>query len=243
MKKVNPTNDQITVLIADDEVRIRQMIKLYLLKENFQVLEAANGQEVLDIFHSQPVHLVILDLMMPEMDGLTACLRIRQESKVPIIMLTARGEETDRILGFELGADDYVVKPFSPKELLMRVKALLRRAHSTPESFVDQPSANVQKFGVLEIEPEAHRVKVKDLEITLTPLEFDLLIFLTSNPGRVFTREQLLEKVWGYDYFGEARTVDTHIKRLREKLSKGGTGAAEMVVTVWGVGYKFEVVK
>lgn len=240
---MNPTNDQITVLIADDEVRIRQMIKLYLLKENFQVLEAANGQEVLDIFHSQPVHLVILDLMMPEMDGLTACLRIRQESKVPIIMLTARGEETDRILGFELGADDYVVKPFSPKELLMRVKALLRRAHSTPESFVDQPSANVQKFGVLEIEPEAHRVKVKDLEITLTPLEFDLLIFLTSNPGRVFTREQLLEKVWGYDYFGEARTVDTHIKRLREKLSKGGTGAAEMVVTVWGVGYKFEVVK
>lgn len=240
---MNQIHDQLTVLIADDEERIRQMLKMYLLKENYRVLEAANGQEALDRFRSETVHLIILDLMMPEMDGLTACLRIRQESKVPIIMLTARGEETDRVLGFELGADDYVVKPFSPKELVMRVKALLRRTQYTPEKAVDQGTCHVQRFGNLEIEPEAHRVKVNDHEITLTPLEFDLLLFLTNNSGRVFTREQLLEKVWGYDYFGEARTVDTHIKRLREKLSKGGPGAAEMVVTVWGVGYKFEVVK
>lgn len=224
------------ILIADDEAKMRELVRLYLEQENFVVHEAADGEEVLSLVKENSYQLLILDIMMPKLDGWSVVKEIRKNLDVPIIMLSARGEEFDRVLGFELGADDYVVKPFSPRELVARTKALLRRV--TP----NEPKHKVYKFGVVSIDESSRIVKVKEQNISnLTPKEFELLLFLAKNAGQVFTREQLLEKVWGYDFYGDLRTVDTHVKKLREKISKN-TAAPDYIVTVWGVGYKFEVV-
>lgn len=229
----------INILIVEDEERIRKMLKLFLEKEKYLVYEAENGIEALNMLNSQKFSLIILDIMMPQMDGWETCQRIKEKYDVPIVMLTARGDESDRILGFELGVDDYVVKPFSPIELLLRVKALLRRT-------LPADSPNVQEnitAQELQIIPNSRTVLIDGQELYLTPLEYELLYFLASNQGLVFTREQLLDKVWGYDFFGELRTVDTHVKRVREKLVKVSPKVADYIKTVWGVGYKFGVGK
>ena len=228
----------VKVLIVDDEERIRRLIRMFLEKEGIEVIEASNGLEAIEAVNTHSINIIVMDLMMPVMDGWEATKKIRGIKDVPIIMLTARGEEGDRILGFELGADDYVVKPFSTKELVMRVKALLRRSAGREER---QRDNHLLKFPSLQIEEDSRRVLVEDREVTLTPLEFDLLVYMAKAPNRVFTREQLLQNVWGYDFFGDVRTVDTHIKRLREKLNKASTTVAEYIGTVWGVGYRFEV--
>ncbi|GAV23656.1 response regulator transcription factor [Carboxydothermus pertinax] len=221
------------ILLVDDEEKIRNVLKLYLEKEGFTVIEAQDGEVALKRFSESNVDLIILDLMLPGLDGMEVAKEIRKKSMVPIIMLTARGEEIDKILGLELGADDYVVKPFSPREVIARIKAVLRRTITNPEM---EPNSAL-KFGILEIYPEAREIRVNGEEILVTPLEFELLLYLVNNRGKALSREQLLTNVWGYDYFGEARTVDTHITRLREKLKD----AASYIKTVWGVGYKFEV--
>ncbi|SPF54933.1 Transcriptional regulatory protein ResD [Candidatus Desulfosporosinus infrequens] len=220
------------ILIVDDEEKIRKLVRLYLEKEGFEVEEAEDGRVALEKFRAGRFSLVIVDLMMPDIDGWRVCRDIRESSALPIIMLTARGEEFDRVLGLELGADDYLVKPFSTKELVARVKALFRR--STGQL---HPVSSEITAGSLCIDKERHRVSIEGEVINLTPLEFDLLFFLAKNRGRVFTREQLMETVWGYDFYGDARTVDTHVKKLREKLTPEVRG---MLVTVWGVGYKFD---
>jgi len=226
-----------TILVADDESRMRQLVRVYLEKDGFQVIEAADGEEVMARLEENDPDLVVLDLMMPKVDGWETCRRIRAKSDIPVIILTARGEELDRLLGFELGADDYVVKPFSPRELVARVKALLRRVQ--PEK---KDGGRVLRFPGLVIDEGARTVTVNGHEVGLTPKEYDLLHFLARHPGQVFSREQILEKVWGYDFYGDARTVDTHIKNIRDKL--GGKGdknsGAGRITTVWGVGYKFE---
>ncbi|MGI6604996.1 MAG: response regulator transcription factor [Firmicutes bacterium] len=224
----------VKILVVEDEARMRDLLRLYLEREGYWVVEADNGKKALEKVAREEFALIILDVMLPGMDGLKVCQEIRRTHAVPIIMLTARGEEIDRITGFELGADDYVVKPFSPRELVMRVKALLRRSCPQPAG------RDVLTFPGLSIDHPARRVEAAGHEVSLTPKEYDLLYFLASQAGRVFTREQLLEKVWGYDFYGDQRTVDTHIKNLREKLKRAGRGA-EHLVTVWGVGYKFEV--
>ena len=226
------------ILVVDDEPKMRDLVKMYLMKEGFSVTEAGDGGQALDLIKKSQIDLVILDIMMPEVDGLTVCKEIRRDYDIPVIMLTAKGEEIDRVLGFELGADDYVVKPFSPRELVARVKALLRRV-GAKQSTVQN---NILGFPGLMINQDAREVEVEGNKLSLTPKEFELLAFLAKNAGRVFTREQLLEHVWGYDFYGDLRTVDTHVKKLREKLSRYGR-AADYVVTVWGVGYKFEVGK
>jgi two-component system, OmpR family, response regulator ResD len=221
------------ILIIDDEERIRHLVRMYLEREGYSVEEAENGREALDKINKRDYALLIVDLMMPEVDGWRVCREVRENSQVPIIMLTARGEEFDRVLGFELGADDYLVKPFSTKELVARVKALLRRSGGNLTG-----NSSELGFGILRIEKDKHRVLIEDEPITLTPREFELLYFLAKNPGRVFSREQLMETVWGYDFYGDARTVDTHVKKIREKLSH--PGVRSMLATVWGVGYKFD---
>lgn len=229
---------EVTILIVEDEERIRKMLKMFLEKENFTVHQAENGVEALPMLKNLKYSLIILDLMMPQMDGWETCKKVKEKYDIPIIMLTARGDESDRILGFELGADDYVVKPFSPVELVLRVKALLRRT-------VQKEDSNHKDVILddIKIENSSRNVMVEEHQVYLTPLEYDLLYFLASNQGIVFTREQLLDKVWGYDYFGELRTVDTHVKRLREKIAKASPKVSDYIATVWGVGYKFGVVK
>ncbi len=224
------------VLVVDDEAKMRELVRLYLEKENFTVEEAADGEEALSKAKQKDYQLLILDIMMPKLDGWSVVREIRKTKDTPIIMLSARGEEFDRVLGFELGADDYVVKPFSPRELTARAKALLRRVSTSPET-----KHQILSLGLISIDEGARVVKVENRIITLTPKEFDLFLFLAKNLGQVFTREQLLEKVWGYDFFGDLRTVDTHVKKLREKLSRN-TSAPDYISTVWGVGYKFEVI-
>jgi len=221
------------ILVVDDEEQIRKLVRLYLEKEGFAVEEAEDGRVALDKFRVGKYSLIIIDLMMPDIDGWRVCREIRESSLIPIIMLTARGEEFERVLGLELGADDYLVKPFSTKELVARVKALLRR--STGQL---HPVSSEITAGSLCIDKERHRVSIGGEVVNLTPLEFDLLYFLAKNRGRVFTREQLMETVWGYDFYGDARTVDTHVKKLREKLNP--PEIKKMLVTVWGVGYKFD---
>lgn len=221
------------ILVVDDEEKIRGLVRMYLEREGYVVQEAENGRAALEKFHSGSYMLLIIDLMMPDIDGWRVCREVRESSAVPIIILTARGEEFDRVLGFELGADDYLVKPFSTKELVARVKAILRRSSGQV-----QLANNCLTHGILRINKERHQVTVSDEIITLTPREFELLYFLAKNPGRVFSREQLMETVWGYDFYGDARTVDTHVKKLREKL--GDPKAKSMLTTVWGVGYKFD---
>ncbi len=223
-----------TILIVDDDHAVGEVLSRYLQKEGFTPILAYDGEEALKAVNQFHPHLVLLDLMLPKKDGWTVCREIRRISTVPIIMLTARGEEFDRVLGLELGADDYIAKPFSPREVVARVKAVLRRVNMQEESFKKS-----LRFEFLSIDYEARIANVKERELNLTPKEFDLLWFLAKNPSRAYAREQLLELIWGYDFAGDTRTVDTHIKRLREKLE--GAGAPSLIKTVWGYGYKFEV--
>ncbi|WP_117148827.1 MULTISPECIES: response regulator transcription factor [Paraliobacillus] len=229
------------ILVIEDEERIRRLLKMYLEREGYIVDEADDGFRGLEFAIEEDYTLIILDLMLPGQDGIEVCKGIREKKTTPIIMLTAKGEEANRIEGFEVGADDYIVKPFSPREVVLRVKALLRRSSSIPVSNLDKTAKDILEFQHILIENDAHRVLVEGTEVGLTPKEYELLHFLASSPNKVFEREQLLKEVWKYEFFGDLRTVDTHVKRLREKLNKVSTDAAKMIVTVWGVGYKFEV--
>lgn len=229
------------ILVVDDEDRIRRLIKMYLEKEDFEVDEAADGNIALEKALANDYDVIILDIMMPEKDGIEVCKELRKEKDTPVIMLTAKGEESNRVQGFEVGADDYIVKPFSPREAVLRVKALLRRVSAKTYQEVDTSSKNMLVFPHLTIDHDAHRVTADNQEVSLTPKEYELLCFLANAPDKVFNREQLLKEVWQYEFFGDLRTVDTHVKRLREKLNTVSKEAAKMIVTVWGVGYKFEV--
>lgn len=230
------------ILVVDDEERIRRLLRMYLEKEGFVISEAADGEEALEKALESDYDLILLDLMLPKMDGIEVCTKLRQTKMTPVIMLTARGEESNRVQGFEVGADDYVVKPFSPREVIYRVKAILRRTASSAGMASGGTSNNIV-FPNLMIEHDAHRVTAGGQEVSLTPKEYELLHYLASSPDKVFSREQLLRDVWNYEFFGDLRTVDTHIKRLREKLTKSSPEAAAMITTVWGVGYKLEVPK
>ena len=223
------------VLVVDDDINIVKLIKLYLEKEDYEVVTANNGREALEVYNREDPSIIVLDIMMPELDGNAVCREIRKTSNVPIIMLTAIGETFDKVLSLELGADDYIVKPFDPKELTARIKAILRRSETKNTTSDDK----IVKFDKLEVNLVNYELKIEGRVLEIPPKELELLYFLASNPNRVFTREQLLEEVWGFDYFGDSRTVDVHIKRLREKLE--GTEANWQLKTVWGVGYKFEV--
>lgn len=224
------------ILVVDDEQKIRELITLYLHREGFTVWQASNGKEALSALKAKDYDLIVLDIMMPDLDGWEVCRQIRKNSNVPIIMLTARGDEIDRVLGLELGADDYIVKPFSPREMIARVKAVLRRSSIVEQ----QKTADKLEINDLVIDMAAREVFVNNHLVALTPKEFDLICFLAQHPGQAFTREQLLQQVWGYDFYGDLRTVDTHVNRLREKLAKDGH-KQQYIATVWGVGYKFEV--
>ncbi|NLN07703.1 MAG: response regulator transcription factor [Firmicutes bacterium] len=223
------------ILVVDDEKTIVKGLKFALEREHYEVLAAYDGEEALRLFEEEAPDLIVLDLMLPGIDGFEVCRRIRKKSETPIIMLTARGEDIDKILGLELGADDYMTKPFNPRELIARVKAILRRSQNKT---TDQANLKVIRLQDLQIDLFSHKVKVRGKEVELTSKEFALLSLLASQPGRVFSREQLLEHVWGYDYYGDARTVDVHIRHLREKIEPDPS-APEMILTVWGAGYKF----
>lgn len=217
------------ILVADDEKRMRKLVCDFLKREGYTTVEAADGREALKIIEEDPsICLVILDVMMPEYDGWAVCREIRRNSMLPIIMLTARGEETDELFGFELGADEYVSKPFSPQVLMARVNAILRRTNAG--------SRSLQSWPGLEIDTEARHVRVDGELITLSPKEFELLAYMADNAGRALSRDQILNAVWDYNFFGDPRTVDTHIKKLRLKMGKRG----EYIQTVRGVGYRFE---
>lgn len=234
---------QAKVLVVDDEERIRRLLRMYLERENFVIEEAEDGETALNMALTNDYDVILLDLMMPGIDGIEVCLRLREQKATPVIMLTAKGEEANRVQGFESGADDYVVKPFSPREVVYRVKALLRRSSATAFLTTPNSSNNVLVFPELSIDHDAHRVLVSGEEVSLTPKEYELLYYLARNPDRVFSREDLLKDVWHYEFFGDLRTVDTHIKRLREKLNRISPVAANMIATVWGIGYKLEVPK
>ncbi|MGL4819575.1 MAG: response regulator transcription factor [Bacilli bacterium] len=230
-----------TVLIVDDEERIRRLLKMYLEREGYRIDEADNGEDAVRMALESNYDLILLDLMMPGKDGIQVCREVREKKATPVIMLTAKGEEMNRVQGFEVGTDDYIVKPFSPREVVLRVKALLRRSSNTAYMATDTSSKDVIVFPNLTIDNDAHRVTVSGQDVSLTPKEYELLLFLAKSPDKVFNREQLLKDVWQYEFFGDLRTVDTHVKRLREKLNKLSPEAAKMIVTVWGVGYKFEI--
>jgi two-component system response regulator ResD len=235
-------NKQVKILVVDDEERIRRLLKMYLEREEYLIEEAENGEDALNKALENDYDLILLDLMLPGKDGIEVCKEIREKKATPIIMLTAKGEEANRVQGFEAGTDDYIVKPFSPREVVLRVKALLRRAGNSTYIQTDTTAKDVLVFPHLTIDNDAHRVTADGQEVSLTPKEYELLLFLAKSPDKVFDREHLLKEVWHYEFFGDLRTVDTHIKRLREKLNKVSPAAAKMIVTVWGVGYKFEVV-
>lgn len=219
-----------TIMIVDDEERMRSLLKAYFKREGYNILEAENGIECMRIFNSKKVHLIILDVMMPVMDGWSVCNEIRKSSTIPIIMLTAKSEEDDKLLGYDLGIDDYVSKPFSPKVLVAKVKALIKRTYEDKSM-----KNNNYNYEGLCINEESHEVTIEGKEIYLSPKEFELLGYFTLNKGIVLSREQILNGVWGMSYFGDMRTVDTHIKRLREKLGE----KAYLIITVRGIGYKF----
>lgn len=221
---------QIHIMVVEDEERLRKLIKKYLLLEGYHVLEAANGMEAMDIFQSETVDLMVLDVMMPYKNGYEVARDVRKTSQVPIIMLTARSEEEDKLTGFDIGIDDYVTKPFSTRELMARIKALLKRTNVTATS-------EKLDFGQVAIDTAARRILVGGQEVTFSPKEYDCLMYFVDNPNQALTREQILNRVWGFDYFGEDRTVDTVIKRLRKKLEEDG----DRIQTVRGVGYRFEV--
>ncbi|NLK86084.1 MAG: response regulator transcription factor [Clostridiaceae bacterium] len=226
-------NGKTRVLVVDDDINICELVRLYLEKDGYEVLTVYNGRAGLDTFGESAPHIVILDIMLPGIDGWQVCREIRKISNIPIIMLTAKGETFDKVLGLELGADDYMVKPFEPKELVARVKAVLRR--------YEHRDFDVREivFPNLVINKTTYVVKLNGKDLELPPKELELLFFLASNPNKVFTREQLLEHVWGFDFYGDSRTVDVHIKRLREKIDI--PDQVWQLKTVWGVGYKFEV--
>lgn len=224
-----------SVLLVDDDPQIRDILAIYFKKELFTVIEAADGLEAIRKAEQLNPSIILLDIMMPVLDGIEVCRQIRKFSRVPIIMLTARSEDDDRIMGLELGADDYITKPFNPREVVARVKAVLRRAHDTA-----RPVSPVLRFSNLDIDINEHTITAFDQTISLTTKEIELLWCLASHPNRTFSRELLLEKVWDYTYCGETRTVDTHIKRLRQKLRSSDETPWD-IKTVWGVGYRFEV--
>ena len=229
------------ILVADDDLNICELLRLYLEKEGFEVVMAHDGEEAVAKFESEKPSLILLDIMMPKLDGWQVCRQIRQKSDCPIIMLTAKGETFDKVLGLELGADDYMIKPFDSKELVARVKAVLRRYQppvQTPASSVTEQHGNFVEYPDLIVNLTNYSVIYNGHSIELPPKELELLYFLASSPNQVFTREQLLDHIWGYEYIGDTRTVDVHIKRLREKI-KGNDKWA--LTTVWGIGYKFEV--
>ena len=223
-----------TILIADDDANICELVRLYLEKEGFETVICFNGERALEIFRQGGIDLAILDIMMPKTDGVTVCREIRKESKMPIIMLTAKGETFDKVLCLELGADDYVVKPFDGKELVARVKAVLRRSTSEEKEEIKTVS-----YENMTVNLTNYELILNGQSMDIPPKELELLYFLASHPNHVFTREQLLEDVWGFDYYGDSRTVDVHVKRLREKIE--GISESWQLKTVWSVGYKFEV--
>lgn len=222
--------EQLKILVVDDESRMRKLVKDFLRREGYEVIEAADGEEALDIFFEEKnINLIICDVMMPKIDGFEVVKEIRQYSKVPIIMLTAKGEENDELNGFDLGVDEYISKPFSPKILVARVEAILRRSgNALPDA--------VLSVGGIELDNAAHVVKIDGEPINLSFKEFELLNYFVLNEGVALSREKILNNVWNYDYFGDARTIDTHVKKLRSKLGKRG----QYIKTIWGMGYKFE---
>lgn len=222
--------DKLKILVVDDESRMRKLVSDFLTKKNYDVLEAADGEMAVDtFFEHKDIALIILDVMMPKMDGWQVCKEIRQYSKVPIIMLTAKSDEKDELLGFELGVDEYISKPFSPKILVARVDAVLRRVNATEEDVIN--------LGGIVVDKAAHLVKIDGQSIDLSFKEFELLTYFINNKGVALSRERILNNVWNYDYFGDARTIDTHVKKLRSKLGEKGN----YIKTIWGMGYKFEV--
>ena len=218
------------ILVVDDESRMRKLVKDFLQRENYEVLEAENGEEAVDVFcANNNIVLIILDVMMPKMDGWEVCKEIRKLSKVPIVMLTAKSEERDELLGFELGVDEYITKPFSPKVLTARVGAILKRTQGE--------DGEMLSINGIEVDKKAHIVRLDGKVIDLSYKEFELLTFFMENKDVALSREKILNNVWNYDYFGDARTIDTHVKKLRSKLGKKG----DMIKTIWGLGYKFEI--
>lgn len=224
--------DKIKILVVDDESRMRKLVHDFLTREGYAVVEAADGEEALDIFYSdKEISLIVLDVMMPKINGWDVCREIRKISKLPIIMLTAKGDESDELNGFEIGADEYISKPFSPKILVARVTALLRRANKIGET------ADIREAGGIVMDKTAHTVAIDGQNIDLSVKEFELLDYFMNNRGIALSRERILDSVWSYDYFGDARTIDTHVKKLRSKMGAKG----DYIKTVWGVGYKFEI--
>ena len=222
--------ERLKILVVDDEQRMRKLVRDFLVKKNFDVMEAGDGEEAVDIFYeNKDIALIILDVMMPKMDGWQVCREIRKYSQVPIIMLTAKSDEKDELQGFELGVDEYISKPFSPKILVARVEAILRRTNALEEG--------VKEVGGISQNQAAHEVKIDGKNIELSYKEFELLTYFINNQGVALSRERILNNVWNYDYFGDARTIDTHVKKLRSKLGDKG----EYIKTIWGMGYKFEV--
>ncbi len=222
--------ERLKILVADDESRMRKLVKDFLLKSNFEVLEAEDGSQALDLFYAtKDIALIILDVMMPKMDGFEVCREIRQTSQVPIIMLTAKGDERDELQGFQLGVDEYITKPFSPKILVARVEAVLRRTNQAEET-------ELLEYGGIVVDKTAHSVTIDGTPVDLSFKEFELLTYFMENKGIALSREKILNHVWNYDYFGDARTIDTHVKKLRSKLGDKG----DLIKTIWGVGYKME---
>ena len=220
--------DRLKILVADDESRMRKLVKDFLLKSNFEVLEAEDGSQALDLFYAtKDIALIILDVMMPKMDGFEVCREIRQTSQVPIIMLTAKGDERDELQGFQLGVDEYITKPFSPKILVARVEAVLRRTNQSEET-------ELLEYGGIVVDKTAHSVTIDGKPVDLSFKDFELLTYFMENKGIALSREKILNHVWNYDYFGDARTIDTHVKKLRSKLGDKG----DLIKTIWGVGYK-----
>ena len=223
--------DKIKILVVDDESRMRKLVHDFLTREGYAVVEAADGEEALDIFYSdKEISLIVLDVMMPKINGWEVCREIRKISKLPIIMLTAKGDESDELNGFEIGADEYISKPFSPKILVARVTALLRRANKIGET------ADIREAGGIVMDKTAHTVAIDGQNIDLSVKEFELLDYFMNNRGIALSRERILDSVWSYDYFGDARTIDTHVKKLRSKMGAKG----DYIKTVWGVGYRYE---
>lgn len=224
--------DKLKILVVDDESRMRKLVRDFLVRQDFDVIEAGDGEEALDLFYKdKSIALIILDVMMPKMNGWEVCREVRETSKVPIIMLTAKSEESDELMGFDLGVDEYIAKPFSPKILVARVEAILRRTNKLGDA------SEVKKAGAIVLDKTAHEVKLDGKAIDLSFKEFELLDYFLDNQGIALSRERILNSVWNYDYFGDARTIDTHVKKLRSKLGEHG----DYIKTVWGMGYKFEV--
>ena len=222
--------DRLKILVVDDEGRMRKLVRDFLVKNNYEVLEAGDGEEAMEVFFAQKdISLVVLDVMMPKMDGWQVCREIRAYSKVPIIMLTARADERDELQGFELGVDEYIAKPFSPKILVARIEAILRRTNQAARE-------EVLSCGGISLDKAAHQVMIDGESVELSFKEFELLAYFMENKGIALSREKILNHVWNYDYFGDARTIDTHVKKLRSKMGKKG----ELIRTIWGMGYKLD---